>query len=178
MDLAEIHRRWYEHEPIPGAAFHLNDPVEFVAGPHRGEAGSVIDLLSLTPAPCYLVELASGSSVRVDEPAIRYASGKARSVLSELQHWYSRQTDGDWENSSGVEIGTLDNPGWFVRINLEGTELYLRPFEEVRQDHTPVDWISCRVRNGMFEGFGGPLCLERLLLTFIEWATSREANRA
>jgi hypothetical protein len=178
MDLPEIHRHWFEHKPIAGAAFHLNDPVDIVAGPHAGDGGSVIDLLSLTPVPRYLVELSSGVDVRVEEHSIRYASDDASNALSHLQRWYSQQTDGDWEHSSGVQIGTLDNPGWFVKVNLDGTDLLHRPYQEVRQHHSPVDWIHCRVLDGVFEGFGGPLCLERLLQTFTAWANAGASNRA
>jgi Immunity protein 53 len=34
-----------------------------------------------------------------------------------LQVWYLAQCDGDWEHRHGVTIGTLDNPGWSLRID-------------------------------------------------------------
>jgi hypothetical protein len=34
--------------------------------------------------------------------------------IRELQQWYLAQCDGDWEHEWGVQIGTLDNPGWVM----------------------------------------------------------------
>jgi hypothetical protein len=178
MDRTEIQRRWFEHQPIQGAAFHLNDSIEFVAGPHVGATGSVIDLLSLAPEPRYLVELASGEDLRADERELRRFSGKAASALADLQHWYSRQTDGDWEHSAGVQIGTLDNPGWYLKIELEGTELEHCTFDEVRVSNSPIDWVHCRVSKNRFEGFGGPLNLDELLHVFNTWASGGASSRA
>jgi hypothetical protein len=31
-------------------------------------------------------------------------------------------------------------------------------------------WMTCRVRDGVFEGFGDPLKLEAILRRFKEWA--------
>jgi hypothetical protein len=43
-------------------------------------------------------------------------------VLERLQTWYSSHCDGEWEHDFGVQIGTLHNPGWTLRIDLTGTE--------------------------------------------------------
>jgi Immunity protein 53 len=47
----------------------------------------------------------------------------APGALTWLQAWYAARCDGDWEHGYGVAIQTLDNPGWSLRINLEGTML-------------------------------------------------------
>jgi hypothetical protein len=44
-------------------------------------------------------------------------------ALTWLQGWYLSQCDGDWEHGHGVDIGTLDNPGWRVEIRVAETEL-------------------------------------------------------
>jgi hypothetical protein len=41
--------------------------------------------------------------------------------ISWLEDWYTAQCDGDWEHGYGVHVGTLDNPGWRVEIDLVGT---------------------------------------------------------
>ena len=46
-----------------------------------------------------------------------------RDALYLLQRWYVAQCDAEWEHSYGVEIGTLDYPGWSLRIDLKGTAL-------------------------------------------------------
>ena len=98
------------------------------------------------------------------------------SALPELQQWYLSQCDGDWEHQYGVKIGTLDNPGWSVHIDLAETDLAERPFSEIQRTESETQWIICRVRHRQFEGFGGPLMLEELLRTFLTWATV--ANKA
>ena len=49
--------------------------------------------------------------------------------ISWLQNWYTTQCDGDWEHDYGITIGTLDNPGWYVVINLVETPLEAAAFE-------------------------------------------------
>ena len=52
-----------------------------------------------------------------------------------------RSFDGDCEHDEGVEITTLDNPGWSVRVNVAGTELDRRPFERVTVDRSEDHWV-------------------------------------
>jgi hypothetical protein len=93
-----------------------------------------------------------------------------------LQEWYLRQCDGDWEHQSGIEIGTLDNPGWFIRIDLADTELEDQPFAEIKRDVDEQDWVDCRVRDNRFEGHGGPRNLEDLIEEFRRWQQRGEAS--
>jgi hypothetical protein len=44
-----------------------------------------------------------------------------RDALYLLQRWYVAQCNGEWEHSYGIEIGTLDNPGWSLRVDLKDT---------------------------------------------------------
>ena len=93
--------------------------------------------------------------------------------IEELQAWYEAQCDGDWEHDWGVRIGTLDNPGWSVDINLEGTPLEGRefpPIEDLAPDRT---WVTCKVSGGTFQGRGGAPMLGVMLRAFLDWA--REA---
>ncbi len=46
-----------------------------------------------------------------------------RSAIERLEAWYLARCDGEWEHSCGVEIGTIDNPGWWIKIDLAGTGL-------------------------------------------------------
>ncbi len=45
------------------------------------------------------------------------------SLLQELEQWYLRQCDGEWEHSFGMRIETIDNPGWVIEVDLAGTRL-------------------------------------------------------
>jgi hypothetical protein len=38
-----------------------------------------------------------------------------------LQKWYRTHCDGDWEHSRRIHLGTIDNPGWSVTLNLQDT---------------------------------------------------------
>jgi len=92
-------------------------------------------------------------------------------TLERLQTWYLSQCDGDWEHGYGVSIRTLDNPGWAVKVALEGTNLGSKAFDEVRDRYeSENDWVICRVIEGRFEGFCGPKRLADVLETFLDWA--------
>ncbi len=73
-------------------------------------------------------------------------------VIKELQIWYASHCNGEWEHSFGVGIDTLDNPGWWVKINLTGTELEGRKFQPIRhgisddEKSTESEWMTCQVK--------------------------------
>lgn len=43
--------------------------------------------------------------------------------LKWIENWYLKNCDGNWEHSYGVEIGNIDNPGWYIKIDLKETYL-------------------------------------------------------
>jgi hypothetical protein len=92
------------------------------------------------------------------------------STIRRLATWYRAQCNGDWEHDDGVQIDTRDNPGWSVRISIRGTAVGDADFAELKELIDEVGWIHCRVVDGHFEGFGGPLELERILVVFLLWA--------
>lgn len=96
-------------------------------------------------------------------------------LISWLQHWYAAQCDGDWEHSYGVEIRTLDNPGWTVSIDLSGTALEGAQFDEVDgRWRSEGDWVDCRVEDACYRGAGGSHNLEEILRIFQEWVVRQE----
>jgi len=98
-------------------------------------------------------------------------------LLQRLQIWYAAQCDGDWEHQHGIRIESLDNPGWWVKIDLQGTTLAGKSFPPVRQgisddqmEHDAV-WYCCEVRDGRwFDAAGDPSQLEPILARFLDWA--------
>ena len=94
--------------------------------------------------------------------------------LQRLQIWYRSQCNGDWEHSFGVEITTLDNPGWMLKIDLAETVLAEKEFVLLtRSDsETDMDWISCKKEANQFVGYGGADNLIDLLHIFLDWAES------
>jgi hypothetical protein len=93
-------------------------------------------------------------------------------TLSSIQDWYLRQCDGEWEHSWGIKIETLDNPGWSVRINLQGTALCERTFNEVQVNRSETDWTRCFVRENQFQAYCGAKNLEEILAVFRQFAES------
>jgi hypothetical protein len=103
-------------------------------------------------------------------------------TLKRLTQWYLRHCNGEWEHGQGVSIESCDNPGWWVKIALAGTELQLTPFVSVSEN---VDdngfqkadrWLHCRVQDGVWEGAGDETQLERILELFLNWAEGSEAT--
>lgn len=63
-------------------------------------------------------------------------------ILESLQTWYKAQCDGDWEHQNGLSIESLDNPGWLLTIDLKGTSLEGKLFEEIHIERNKDDWID------------------------------------
>lgn len=97
------------------------------------------------------------------------------SSLEWLQNWYDSQCDSEWEHSYGIQIETLDNPGWIITIDLLETELEDREFQEILVKRSDNDWISCLVKNGKFQGAGGSLNLSEIIDIFKEWVESKNS---
>jgi hypothetical protein len=101
---------------------------------------------------------------------------KQMDELSEIQNWYLQHCDGDWEHGYGLHIGTLDNPGWTVEINLEETGLEDKPFMPVEKGvgaesiEDDQDWYSCKVKDKKFTAACGPLHLRTVLRVFLDWS--------
>ena len=92
------------------------------------------------------------------------------SELHELQAWFLSHCDGDWEHGYGITIETLDNPGWRVRINLEGTDAEAREFEEVEDNYShDTDWLRCWREQATFHAACGPSRLADVLRIFLDW---------
>jgi len=98
--------------------------------------------------------------------------------LEQLQQWYFSQCDGDWEHEFSITINTLDNPGWRIEIDLDGTDLEQKSFsvlekgtgKESVMDST--DWFHCKVENQKFMGACGPFHLTTVLEIFLNWKMS------
>lgn len=98
--------------------------------------------------------------------------------INQLQQWYLAQCDGDWEHDSGIEIGTLDNPGWRARVNMQGASLDGRKFDRVKVERSDNDWIQAWVEENTWHAACGPLNLDEALGIFGRGRKSTERNRA
>ena len=92
-------------------------------------------------------------------------------ILLWLQGWFAEQCVEDWQHFYGVKIETLDNPGWKVEIDLRGTKIESKPFQEIVKNlKSDVDWMHCKVANKMFSAACSPNHLVTVLGIFKEWA--------
>jgi hypothetical protein len=98
-----------------------------------------------------------------------YHSGRP-DVLTWLQGWYASHADGDWEHSHGVSIGTLDNPGWSVEIDLADTELAGLRFDRREAHRSEDDWLVAWAEGHKWHLACGPLNLAEGLHQFRVWS--------
>jgi hypothetical protein len=111
-------------------------------------------------------------------------------LMSWLQDWYTEQYDGNWEHHYGITIGILDNPGWYVVINLVETPLETATLEPVERHRSQEDWVECRLVEAEAEGnwigdvgglqcrgAGGPHNLLEILHIFREWVHQQENSK-
>ncbi|WP_415105462.1 immunity 53 family protein [Hyphomonas sp.] len=87
-----------------------------------------------------------------------------------MPRWYQSQCDGDWEHSFGLKIESLDNPGWSVHVDLEGTSLETRDLQALSLDRSETDWLHYRREAMQFFGACGSMNLSELLECFRSWA--------
>lgn len=91
--------------------------------------------------------------------------------FTQLQTWYLSHCNGEWEHTCGVKIDSLDNPGWWVKIDLIGTELEHIEFSPRSEHRSEADWLNCEVEDRVFKGAGDAAKLEIIPGVFLDWAT-------
>lgn len=89
-------------------------------------------------------------------------------LIEQLQIWFARECDGDWEHSFGVKIETLDNPGWLVTADLAETEWEDLEVQRQIDEPSETNWVQHEVVGQKFVGCGGRGNLEEILLTFFK----------
>ena len=94
-------------------------------------------------------------------------------IISDLENWFSMQCDGNWEHGEGITIETLDNPGWSMKVSLDGTLLQDKSFVPIKRgdpdDVNDTDWIDCYKKDDFFIAYGGREMLEEIIRIFIDW---------
>ena len=156
---------------MKGVAFYAMDRVRLMDDPAYRIA-RVIALRRMNPEPEYELEVEGAGErvVRSQSALLSAVPLDTADCVAWIQTWYSTQCDDDWEHQHGFRIGTLDNPGWHVTIDLTGTDLDSRHFEPVSRLEPEREWLSCKVAEHRFEGDGGPHILAEILRTFVNWA--------
>ena len=65
-----------------------------------------------------------------------------------LEKWYKKQCDGDWEHMFGVQIYTLDNPGWRVKIDIADTELEEK-YNKLEKSYNDIETRNIELTNNI-----------------------------
>ncbi|MEO5584513.1 MAG: immunity 53 family protein [Flavobacteriales bacterium] len=94
-----------------------------------------------------------------------------------LQQWYQSQTDGNWEHSYGVKIETLDNPGWQLKIDLAGTDLWEKDLDWVMIERSENDWVGYKIKDMTFYASGGPMNLTEIIGIFREMVETEQSKQ-
>jgi hypothetical protein len=85
-------------------------------------------------------------------------------------HWFQCQCDGEWEHGFGPSIGTIDNPGWSLKVDLTGTKWDGGTMERIEHAYEhEAEWWTCWIEDNTFQGAGGPLQLGAMIGAFRDW---------
>jgi hypothetical protein len=88
-----------------------------------------------------------------------------KNLIDVLQSWYEFQCNDVWEHSYGIEISTIDNPGWKVKI----TGATGRKPIKIDSERSETDWIAVATTEAEFNGYGSARNLEELLILAVDW---------
>ncbi len=58
-----------------------------------------------------------------------------------LLDWYHSQFNGEWEYKHGINIYTLDNPGWNIQIDVQGIDVERKVFRKILLERSKNDWL-------------------------------------
>lgn len=93
--------------------------------------------------------------------------------LNWVVQWYYSLYIEDKLSDFNLKISTLDNPGWTIKINIQGTEE--KKFEDIFFERSEHDWLACTKKEGVIEGYCGPFNFPELLLILRRWGEGSTA---
>lgn len=93
--------------------------------------------------------------------------------LDWLMTWYKSHCDGDWEHQHGVRIGTIDNPGWSLDVDLAETPLAGRVVPKKLAERSEDDWLFFEVKDDVFRARGGAGNLSEMIDLFADFVEDR-----
>ena len=89
-------------------------------------------------------------------------------MIEWLTDWYRSECNGDWEHTYGIQIDTIDNPGWSLKIDLletshEGKKMSMKLL------NSDNDWYDINSNGEVFTAFGDISKLSFLIGAFKEF---------
>lgn len=101
---------------------------------------------------------------------LKLAVEKSNDHLMRIQQWYQENCDGDWEHNYGVKLETLDNPGWTIVIDLNGTINSEKSFQKIEVNFdSNQDWLVIEKVGFKLKGYCAPQKLIQLLEITANW---------
>lgn len=89
--------------------------------------------------------------------------------LLKFLKYYCTLFQNDWKLTESIKIYTIGNPGWRLKVCLQGTKFAYKEFRKISFDNTENDWLRCYIENTIFEGAGGPFNFPDMFYIFIDW---------
>lgn len=89
-------------------------------------------------------------------------------ILEWIQNWFQSHCDGDWEHGGGIQITTLDNPGWEIEIDISNTSIANLNLDWILNENGKQDWYGVKIENQKFNAAGDSGKLTFLLGLFKE----------
>lgn len=89
-------------------------------------------------------------------------------ILEWIQNWYKTECNEDWEHTYGIRIETVDNPGWFLQIDLKETDYVDIVADTGLIEYGEHDWYIIKIEDSVYKASGDPSKLEFLLTKFRE----------
>lgn len=65
-------------------------------------------------------------------------------LVKRLERLLVSLSDGEWEHGLGITIENLDNPGWLIRIALNGTPFEHLSVEPLMKERSENDWVHIK----------------------------------
>ena len=89
-----------------------------------------------------------------------------------LQEWHKTCFNKTGKKDHRIIIETLDNPGWWVEINLKDTQYIDKQFDAIKELEDDDIWIYCVVKDNQFQAASSPQNLNSILNIFCKWIDS------
>lgn len=122
-----------------------------------------------------------GEILRRKTPAPALAEAASRNPSADIgdpfhwiEQWYASHCDGVWERENGIEIRSLEKPGWLLRFDVGEEAVAWKP---VRWDVDDADrWLDAWLDDGVLNVACGPRALREavaLIREAVTWRTRR-----
>jgi hypothetical protein len=89
-------------------------------------------------------------------------------IIDWIQDWFKDNCDGEWERGQGIQITTLEDPGWEVEIDISTTSIANLELDWILNEVSANDWYGVKIENQKFSASGDAGKLEFLLNLFKE----------